>query len=1086
MASPSSGAIKALDASSVHRISSGQVVIDLQTAVKELVENGLDAGATSIEVRFKDHGLDFIEVTDNGSGIAPQDYDAIALKHHTSKLSSFDDLTVLTTFGFRGEALSSLCALAEQVTVVTATAAESPMGTVIELDRAGRVSSRSGKVARQRGTTVSISGLFKPLPVRRKELERNAKREFGKALAWLSAYALIPCAQENRGVRLTVTHQPSGGKKSVQLRTDGTPSTRSSVSALWGPKALENLVELELCFAVETERSVLRRRRLIDGADHSSEVRVRGLVSKFSVGCGRTATDRQFFFINGRPCNPPKVQKAFNEVYRSFNANQAPFIVADFILPTDSCDVNVSPDKRTILLHSENNLVQALKAALEESFAASRATYDINPASSSVTSSPVVAKRGPERPIERGRLFSQDESDAVNKGEDGRPEEQRQSTGTGRSDNISKMNAGHDEAGFGEPLLLQNRQLSGSVATSAGDDATEDGRSSSFVEPPTLAGPGLEDDARPTSEGPRGREMVASSHVAAGQQSPLRSSQSSACAMTGANADSPDANECDRADKGSLAMTQLGAAVWESGSPSASQVDLPMSSHVESTQRVAAAESTSAGDELLTVSAPRKKRPADVADGSRTVQMVLNSTGVAWNLRHTAPDDDIPSSKRRKTSSPPRGKEGRNAREDLREKLRNFARTGSQIMDVDMDESITSMGGALVGESDQLGVHEQQGVVLYTENNDAAEDSCIEGRSEYGSEIAPHDQSGIPSSSSHSDVDVVNDSATAPESEAGISDPTISSPSDTTCASRPEIIRSADGEDVTFHFEIQHVSSRWSRLQDKVSGVGGSDTHVAISSVPQDAGITNADDDNVAAEALSRVISKADFTSMQIVGQFNLGFIIVRRRTSPSRSDSNDGNASAQAMDDLFIVDQHAADEKYNFETLQWTTKIDSQKLFRPQPLELTAADELLAAENMDVLRQNGFEIDTNEDVLSGESQHRLQLVAQPTSKSTVFDIKDLEELLHLMHDRPAGQMVRCSKARSMFAMRACRKSVMVGMPLSRSQMASIIRHMGTMDQPWNCPHGRPTMRHLSDIATFGRGRRQDRHGDVDWANFGS
>ncbi|KAH9942865.1 DNA mismatch repair protein MutL [Amylocystis lapponica] len=355
------GAIKALDVTSVHRIASGQVVVDLQTAVKELVENSLDAGATSIDVRFKDHGLNTIEVIDNGSGIAAEDYDAIALKHHTSKLSSFSDLTQLHTFGFRGEALSSLCALAERVSVTTATASVAPMGTVLDFDRAGRVKSPKGKVARQRGTTTMIAGLFKPLPVRRKELERNAKREFGKALALLSAYALVPCVQENKGVRLSVTHIASGGKKTEQLRTDGMPSTRASVSALWGPKMLEQLVDLDLHFTVEVERAVLRRQGITDKDGHDNAVHVRGLISKFAVGCGRTGTDRQFFFINGRPCNPAKVQKAFNEVYRTFNATQAPFIVADFVLPKDSCDVNVSPDKRTILLHSEKNLVQALK-----------------------------------------------------------------------------------------------------------------------------------------------------------------------------------------------------------------------------------------------------------------------------------------------------------------------------------------------------------------------------------------------------------------------------------------------------------------------------------------------------------------------------------------------------------------------------------------------------------------------------------------------------------------------------------------------------------------------------------------------------
>jgi DNA mismatch repair protein PMS2 len=133
----------------------------------------------------------------------------------------------------------------------------------------------------QRGTTVTVTGLFGPLPVRRKELERHAKREFTKALNLLTAYALVPCTQENNGVVLTISNTPDGGyvsraslglfmlsgeanggvrKKTTQLRTDGATSLRASVGALWGPKQLDNLVDLDLSFEVIPEKSVLRRR----------------------------------------------------------------------------------------------------------------------------------------------------------------------------------------------------------------------------------------------------------------------------------------------------------------------------------------------------------------------------------------------------------------------------------------------------------------------------------------------------------------------------------------------------------------------------------------------------------------------------------------------------------------------------------------------------------------------------------------------------------------------------------------------------------------------------------------------------------
>ena len=170
------------------------MVIDLQTAVKELVENSLDGGATNIghfsltlfectlildfaiEVKFKEYGLKSVEVVDNGSGIAEEDYDSIgeflarlpalhtgpiftsALNHHTSKLSSLSSLTTLTSFGFRGEALSSLCALCESVVVVTATdnAGQKGVGMKLEMGRRGDVVKKS-VAARQVGRSLPFS-----------------------------------------------------------------------------------------------------------------------------------------------------------------------------------------------------------------------------------------------------------------------------------------------------------------------------------------------------------------------------------------------------------------------------------------------------------------------------------------------------------------------------------------------------------------------------------------------------------------------------------------------------------------------------------------------------------------------------------------------------------------------------------------------------------------------------------------------------------------------------------------------------------------------------------------------------------------
>lgn len=129
--------IRAIDRSSVQKICSGQVVVDLATAVKEMVENSLDAGATTVEVRLTDMGAQSIEVSDNGFGIDPKNYSGVAMKHFTSKLSSFEDLYAVSSFGFRGEALNALCELSEKFTVVTKQDSQTS-ATLLQFDRNGR------------------------------------------------------------------------------------------------------------------------------------------------------------------------------------------------------------------------------------------------------------------------------------------------------------------------------------------------------------------------------------------------------------------------------------------------------------------------------------------------------------------------------------------------------------------------------------------------------------------------------------------------------------------------------------------------------------------------------------------------------------------------------------------------------------------------------------------------------------------------------------------------------------------------------------------------------------------------------------
>ncbi|XP_063672016.1 putative postmeiotic segregation increased 2-like protein 2 [Pan troglodytes] len=166
-------AIKPIDRKSVHQICSGPVVLSLSTAVKELVENSLDAGATNIDLKLKDYGVDLIEVSDNGCGVEEENFEGLTLKHHTCKIQEFADLTEVETFGFQGEALSSLCALSD-VTISTCHAS-AKVGTRLVFDHDGKIIQKT-PYPHPRGTTVSVKQLFSALPVRHKEFQRNIKK----------------------------------------------------------------------------------------------------------------------------------------------------------------------------------------------------------------------------------------------------------------------------------------------------------------------------------------------------------------------------------------------------------------------------------------------------------------------------------------------------------------------------------------------------------------------------------------------------------------------------------------------------------------------------------------------------------------------------------------------------------------------------------------------------------------------------------------------------------------------------------------------------------------------------------------------
>ncbi|CAE6458072.1 unnamed protein product [Rhizoctonia solani] len=937
--------IKSIDKESVHRITSGQVVVDLATAVKELVENSLDAALLPpLEVRFKDQGLTSFEVIDDGSGIDKANYAAVARKHHTSKISQFNDLLSVQTFGFRGEALASLCALCERVTITTATAEEAPMGTVLQFAKSGELENSSKKAARQRGTTVLVEKLFAPLPVRRRELERMIKRDFGRALQLLQAYALVPSVggswlgstRAPRGVRLTVSNQSGKGPRQNQVQSapltqpdatiDPIQRLRASISQVWGPKTLEHFVPLELDFIVPPEKSIIKKiGKKSEATSDELQVRVRGLISKFAHMSGRLTSERQFFYLNGRPFEPKQIQKAFNEVYKSFNPTQMPMIIADFQLPGDVFDINVSPDKRMIMLHNETGLITSLKTALETAFSDARSTYEVND----------------------GKL-SKNNSNEIREDD---------TTQTKLTPQVLTTNASRP-----------NKKI-------------------------RLASPETEPTSAPENPSPV----------------PVKTPKQ-------------------------LFRPKSPTEIY---SPSPARPPLAPSAQVETIPASAYSSPAKSSQAVLSTTTASWSRRTNIASSSQSRSSILPPS-TPPRSGQPAPPDSPPSSDPAPvpTKNKQPGKELKNtgaaARSALRERLAGMALPGTQPI--------------------------AQEIIISDEEDEIVEDEPSAPKDDVVDDTvhtSPRHDSGT-SSPDKAPKPMEVDSTSAPIAPVAAvrtpKKPRRRNPTPEPEEPPTEFVKTGQSRSGRCKVDIERLRKLYKNGSQRSSL--GSPAPTTSSELK-----TDWENDNSAQteQQLSRVIQKQDFLSMDILGQFNLGFIIVRlRKKSPEGG----------LLDDLFIVDQHAADEKFNFERLQRTTKIQSQRLIKPKILELNIVDELIAIDNMDVLSKNGFVIQVDKEA-QGDERPKVRLVAQPMSKDTMFDMKDLEEILHQMKEGNSSETVRCSKARAMFAMRACRSSIMIGTALKHRHMTNMVRNLAGMDQPWNCPHGRPTMRHLCNLQVY-------------------
>uniref|UniRef100_A0A182MVK9 MutL C-terminal dimerisation domain-containing protein n=1 Tax=Anopheles culicifacies TaxID=139723 RepID=A0A182MVK9_9DIPT len=887
-----SGKINAIDKETVHRICSGQVVLNLAIAVKELVENSLDAGATLIEVKLRACGAELIEVSDNGSGVEEKNFEGLTAKYHTSKLKEFTDLESIETFGFRGEALSSLCALSDMVIVTRHSTA--PYATKLMLTHDGRIKTRT-PCARPVGTTVTLTNLFATLPVRKKEFQRNIKREFLRMCQILQAYCLVSV-----GVRIICTNETVKGAKSVIMSTQGSMHILDNVTTLFGTKQTAELMKLVPSIgsngkiqdleSSDFEDSITLTQEEVDKFN-LSRYTIDGYISSCAHGSGRSSKDRQFFFINSRPCEPKQISKLINDTYHRYNVHQHPFVYLNLMLDRSEVDVNLTPDKRQVLVNNEKILMLAIKKSL-------RKTFDSVPSSF--------------------RMQNQNLSDT-------------------------------------------SRLLNISLPSEKDDDDDGDGQEDELLDVSTTdkctAG-----DMLFTFQPPKGNV----SHIVTGGGGGLKRKRTST--GNGGLQKMIDFLNVSKATQKSINDSVADSSLEEEERPASKQTK-----HEENPYD-------------LTILKEPCNVEEDVNGAKDTLKVIRCTNGSTQS-----------------------------------EKDSRASATASSSQE-SVTDLLSTMSCKLEGSQDSAESLSQKSATTSLDGTEIKRESSSES-------FLSLSQFAAPIKRESSDTSIASSSTSI--GQTILIDDELSD-------GEEDMMRQRNHQQLTVTWEsLEQLIAREQTLQSARTADQNALTRLRFKSK------INPTSNKAAESELQTEITKTDFAAMEIVGQFNLGFIIVR------------------LGDDLFIVDQHATDEKYNFEDLQRTTVLQNQRLVVPQPLELTAVNEMVLIDNLDIFEMNGFKFEVDG---AAPTTRKVRLVAKPYSRNWEFGKDDIDELIFMLQDAP-NTVCRPSRVRAMFASRACRKSVMIGRALSVREMERLIRHMGEIDQPWNCPHGRPTMRHLVNLA---------------------
>ncbi|XP_049592275.1 DNA mismatch repair protein Mlh1 isoform X2 [Syngnathus scovelli] len=326
------GVIRRLDETVVNRIAAGEVIQRPANAVKEMIENCLDAKATNIQVTVKDGGLKLLQILDNGTGIRKEDMEIVCERFTTSKLQTFEDLSAIATYGFRGEALASISHVAHvTITSKTADAKCAYRGTYSD----GKLKGPPKPCAGNQGTQILAEDLFYNVSTRRKAL-KSPSDEYSRIVEVVSRYAI-----HNSGKSFSVKKQ---GETLADVRTLPNASVVDNIRGVFGNAVSRELIEV----GCEDQKLAFKLKGYISNANYSVKKCIMVL------------------FINHRLVESSALKKAVETVYAAYlPKNTHPFLYLSLEISPQNVDVNVHPTKHEVHFLHEDSVIESVQKHVE-------------------------------------------------------------------------------------------------------------------------------------------------------------------------------------------------------------------------------------------------------------------------------------------------------------------------------------------------------------------------------------------------------------------------------------------------------------------------------------------------------------------------------------------------------------------------------------------------------------------------------------------------------------------------------------------------------------------------------------------------